>query len=76
MNAKEKILLLTYAKFAYMQNLRIRKSWSCEHGLKDEKKEDSILTENIEAVLKSTHNICFRAQKENNVNPCYPNFTI
>ena len=33
MNAKQKILLLTYAKFAYMQNLRIRKSLPCVQGL-------------------------------------------
>ena len=33
MNAKQKILLLTYAKFAYMQNLRICKSLPCVQGL-------------------------------------------
>ena len=32
-NAKQKILLLTYAKFTYMQNLRICKSLPCVQGL-------------------------------------------
>ena len=32
MNAKQKILMLTYAKFAYMQNLRICKSLPCVQG--------------------------------------------
>ena len=34
MNAKQNILLLTYAKFAYMQNLRICKSFPCVQGLR------------------------------------------
>ena len=34
MNAKQKILLLTYAKFAYMQNLRICKSPPCVQGFR------------------------------------------
>ena len=34
-NAKQKIILLTYAKFAYMQNLRICKSLPCVQGLSD-----------------------------------------
>ena len=33
-NAKQKILLLTYAKFAYMQNLRICKSLPCVQGFR------------------------------------------
>ena len=33
MNTKQKILLLTYAKFSYMQNLRICKSLPCVQGL-------------------------------------------
>ena len=36
MNAKQNILLLTYAKFAYMQNLRICKSLPCVQGLIEE----------------------------------------
>ena len=31
---KAKILLLTYAKFAYMQNLRICKSFPCVQGFR------------------------------------------
>ena len=34
MNAKQKILLLTYAKFGYMQNLRICKSLPCVQGFR------------------------------------------
>ena len=37
MNAKQKILLLTCAKFAYMQNLRICKSLPCVQGLRAKK---------------------------------------
>ena len=59
MTAKQKILLLTYAKFAYMQNLRICKSLPCVQGFRiviitDLKKYTTlgVLTERIRFVIK------------------------
>ena len=63
MNAKQKILLLTYAKFAYMQNLRICKSLPCVHGFSLTAKEqilnrpEYIYNDNVTDVMGAIFNV-------------------